>query len=241
MGIIGSLFGAAIGWWTLGPIGALLGLFLGNVTEESSKNNSDRQRGSVVHDGFMAALLVLMGAIVKADGKVLRSELDYIKSYLVNTIGQDKTQEALIILRDLIKRDISIAKVCFQINEHLNYSDKLQLMHLLIGLANADGYLHNAELLLLNDIANRLDVTKVDLNSLLGVRKGDDIQAAYEILEVDSKATNDEVKKAYRKMALKYHPDKVLHLGDEFQKSAKEKFQKVGGAYERIKNSRKMA
>ena len=65
-----------------------------------------------------------------------------------------------------------------------------------------------------------------------------DANAAYKILEVKEKATDTEVKKAYRKMAVKYHPDKLTHLGEEFQKSAKEKFQKVNEAYETIKKER---
>jgi DnaJ like chaperone protein len=48
------------------------------------------------------------------------------------------------------------------------------------------------------------------------------------------------VKKAYRRMAMKYHPDKVSHLGEEFQEVAKDKFQKVHSAFNNIKKSRNM-
>ncbi|MBT8310686.1 MAG: DnaJ domain-containing protein, partial [Flavobacteriaceae bacterium] len=61
---------------------------------------------------------------------------------------------------------------------------------------------------------------------------------AYKILEVSKKATDDEVKKAYRKMAKKYHPDKVAHLGKEHQKGAEEKFKQVQRAYEQIQKER---
>jgi DnaJ like chaperone protein len=57
-------------------------------------------------------------------------------------------------------------------------------------------------------------------------------------LEIDSSATDDEVKKAYRKQAMKHHPDKVSHLGEEIRKAAEEKFQKLNEAYERIKSAR---
>jgi DnaJ like chaperone protein len=57
-------------------------------------------------------------------------------------------------------------------------------------------------------------------------------------LEIDSSASDELLKKAYRKMAIKYHPDKISHLGEEFQNAAKEKFQKVNDAYETIKKER---
>jgi DnaJ like chaperone protein len=67
------------------------------------------------------------------------------------------------------------------------------------------------------------------------------IDADYKILEIEPSASNDELKKAYRRMAMKYHPDKVSHLGNDFQKAAKDKFQKVSQAYENIKKERKIA
>jgi DnaJ like chaperone protein len=62
----------------------------------------------------------------------------------------------------------------------------------------------------------------------------------YQILEITPDASDDEVKKAYRKMAVKYHPDKVAHLGPDIQKSANEKFQELNAAYNGIKNERGM-
>ncbi len=64
--------------------------------------------------------------------------------------------------------------------------------------------------------------------------------SSYKILEIERTASNDEVKKAYRKMAMKYHPDKVSHLGEDYRKSADEKFKKVNEAYEKIKKERNM-
>ena len=61
---------------------------------------------------------------------------------------------------------------------------------------------------------------------------------AYKILEIDKSATNDEVKRAYRKMVKKYHPDKLINLGDEHLKGAKEKFQSIQDAYEKIKSEK---
>jgi DnaJ like chaperone protein len=64
------------------------------------------------------------------------------------------------------------------------------------------------------------------------------LDADYEILGVESSASDDDIKKAYRKMAVRYHPDKVASLGEEYQKGAKEKFQRIQEAYENIKKAR---
>ena len=67
-----------------------------------------------------------------------------------------------------------------------------------------------------------------------------DTDSAYKILEIEKSASEDDVKKAYRKMAMKYHPDKVQHLGSEYEKDAQEKFKKINEAYEQIKKERGM-
>lgn len=64
------------------------------------------------------------------------------------------------------------------------------------------------------------------------------MDSAYKILEIEPSATDSEIKKAYRKMAVKYHPDKVAHLGKEIQKTAEEKFKAVSDAYSEIKKKR---
>jgi DnaJ like chaperone protein len=65
-----------------------------------------------------------------------------------------------------------------------------------------------------------------------------DVNSDYKVLEIEPNASDDDIKKAYRQMAVRYHPDKVAHMGEEYQKGAKEKFQKIQEAYENIKKQR---
>ena len=60
----------------------------------------------------------------------------------------------------------------------------------------------------------------------------------YKILGISRNSSFDDIKKAYRKMASKFHPDKVHHLGEEFQKMAEEKFKTLNDAYSQIKKER---
>jgi DnaJ like chaperone protein len=81
------------------------------------------------------SLLVLIAAMLKADGKIMRSELDYVKKFLIQNFGAQGAKDALVMLKDLLKQDIPVQDVCEQISGHVNYSSRLQLLHfLLIGL-----------------------------------------------------------------------------------------------------------
>lgn len=241
MGFWGSILGAGIGWWTLGPIGAIMGLVFGHLSEEQNHflNGNSKDKATQTRNGFLASLLILVGAVMKADGKVLRSELDYVKASLVATFGETQAGEALILLRNILKQDIPLSDVIQQIRKNINYSSRLQLFHLLYGIALADGHFSEEEKRLLRSIAQGLGVSDVDYESIKATF-GNDLSSCYKVLEIDESASDEEVKKAYRKMAVRFHPDKVAQLGDDIRITAEEKFKKVNEAYERIKSERKI-
>ena len=86
-------------------------------------------------------------------------------------------------------------------------------------------------------IASYLGVSPRDFESIKAMFYSSS-DNAYKILEIDTNATISQIKTAYRKMAKKYHPDKVLHLGKEHQKGAEEKFRKVQEAYEQLQKEK---
>jgi DnaJ like chaperone protein len=236
MSLFTSLFGAGIGWWLGGPLGAVLGFIFGHITDsgnQQSRSGDSRQQ----RDGFVASLLVLIAAVMKADGRVVKSELDFVKRSLLQSLGEEKASQAILALRDIIKQDIPINEVTHQIRINLDYSSRLELLHLLFNVGLADGSLTNDEIQVIIQIAVGMGISNADIDSIRNMFV-DNTDAAYKVLEIDPSATDDEIKKAYRKMALRYHPDKVIHLGPEFQKSATEKFQKVNEAYEKLKSQR---
>ncbi len=245
MAKLGKWIGGGLGFTLGGPLGALAGFFLGSFFDEaeiiSSYAPSATDRKTQITQGdYMFSLLVLVTAVLKADGKILRSELDYVKEFLVRNFGAEGAKQALVILKDLTQQNIPVTDVCNQIRKYIDYSSRLQLVHFLFGIANSDGIVHPDELLLVKHIAVTLGLSDADYNSLeaMFVPKTD---WAYDILEIQNQATNEEVKKAYRKMALKYHPDKVSYLGEDVQKAANEKFQKLNEAYQLICKERGMS
>jgi len=185
---------------------------------------------------------VLIACVMKADGKVLKSEVAYIKPYLLKIFGEeDKALQALQILKKLLNYNIDSKKISGQVKSRINYSTRLQMMHLLIGLAYADGDFDVREEEVLKRIAAEIGVTEADYGSLAASYKKDtDKDWAYKVLEISPSATDDEVKKAYRRMAMKYHPDKVTDAAEEMRTQAAEKFRAVKEAYEQIKSARGM-
>ncbi len=230
-----------LGWAFGGPIGAILGFVMGSAFDsmnsgEFEYKTTDTDKGTQPGD-FRVSLLILSAAVMKADGKLLKSELDFIKGFFVQNFGVAQTQNYMRAFRDILKQDIPLQDVCLQIRSHMDLHSRLQLLHFLFGIALADGHSHPKEIKVIEDVSNWLNINQQDFISIknMFVKETD---SAYKILEISTSASDEEVKKAYRTMALKYHPDRVSHLGDEFQHAAKEKFQKVNDAWYTIKKER---
>jgi DnaJ like chaperone protein len=204
----------------------------------SSQGATPNQPGRpTTQGGYIMSLLVLVAALMKADGKILKSELDYTKDFFVRSFGPAAAGEAIKILRDLLNQNIPVTEVCQQIRKNMDHPSRLQLVHFLFGIADADGQVHETEHKLIKHIAQQMGISEKDYQSIEAMFVAN-TDAAYKILEAETTATDDELKKAYRKMALKYHPDKVHYLGEDIQNAANGKFQKVNEAWEIIKKQR---
>jgi DnaJ like chaperone protein len=241
--MFGKWIGSGLGWTLGGPIGALAGFVLGTLFDLSEK--SDPNTGTFVHgtrttpNDYLFSLLVLVSAVLNADGKIMKSELNYVKEFFKTNFGEEGAKNALRILHDLTKQNIPVTDVCHQIKNYMDYPGRLQLIHFLFGIAASDGEIHPDELKLIRLISINLGISTPDYTSIeaMLIPKTD---WAYDVLELVPTATDEEVKRAYRKMAVKYHPDKVSYLGEEIQQAANEKFKKVNEAYQLISKERKL-
>ena len=239
----GKWLGGGLGWALGGPLGGVLGFALGSafdaseVTVQTGKNTYGSAQAVPQAGDFAASLLVLSAAVMKSDGKTLKSELDFVKDFLTSQFGEAKAQQQISLLKEILKQEIPLHDVCIQIKQYMPHSQRLQIIHYLFGISKADGHVHELELQTIHTISNYLGVNAADFNSLKAMYFKD-VNSDYKILEIEPSVSDDEVKKAYRKMAVKFHPDKVASLGEEVQKAAKEKFQRVVQAYENIKKQR---
>jgi len=238
--------GAFIGFFIRGLSGAILGFFAGSVLDGlfgTKTNNtrtvfSDFTRPNVSLADFELNLLSLCSIVIKADGQISQREMDYVRQYFVGTYGKEKANAIFRTFNDINKkREISAQRICAFLTQRTRYEVRLQLLHFLFGIAQADGSVSSPEVNKIKEIAGYLRVSLVDFESIMAmfVKSADN---SYKILEIDKSATNDEVKKAYRTMAKKYHPDRVNTQDEAIKKGAEEKFKQVQLAYETIQKER---
>jgi DnaJ like chaperone protein len=239
MGIFGKWLGGGLGFAMGGPIGGLLGFLVGSMIDSTTEQTSAYTTGAArtTQGDFGMSLLVLVAAVMKADGKVVKSELDYVKQFFIRQFGQESAKQALLMLKDILKQEIPVRDVCLQIKGNMDYSSRLQLLHLLFNISLSDANIHPSEIEIIEKVSTYLGVASGDFLSIKNMFIPE-TDSSYKILEINRSSSNEEIKKAYRKMAMKYHPDKVSHLGENFRKTADEKFKKVNEAYEKIKKER---
>lgn len=256
--------GGIIGFMAGGPIGALAGYALGSIFESSSdapswdysrEGDDTGSRGYSAAEGqrnsFLFSLLVMASYIIKADGKVMHSEMEYVRQFLRQNFGPVAAQQGEQILLNLFeqrKRMDQNNPMAFrqtirdcgaQIADNLTPEQRLQLLAFLAEIAKADGSVCQAEIEALKEVASAMRLSEQEALSMLNLG-GNSLEEAYKVLEVAPTATDDEVKAAYRRMALKHHPDRVATLGEDVKRAAEEKFQQINNAKEMIYKARGM-
>ncbi|GAA3587622.1 TerB family tellurite resistance protein [Flavivirga amylovorans] len=254
---VSKWIGGALGWSFGGPIGAIIGVAIGSFVDslsngkgspfleegqqQSRRGNSrsqTRQRSQTQSGDFEVSLLILASIVIKADGKQDQRELDFVRQQFTNMYGKERANHAFKLFKNINNQNnISTRQVCLQIKQMMDHPSRLQLMHFLFGIAKADGTVTDDEERQIYTMAGYLGISSRDYESIKAMFYNSS-DNAYKILEIDKSAKVDDIKKAYRKMAKKYHPDKVIHLGKEHQVGAEEKFRQVQMAYEQLQKER---
>ncbi|GAA3777802.1 TerB family tellurite resistance protein [Corallibacter vietnamensis] len=248
--------GAALGWSFGGPIGAIIGMALGSMVDAVSDGKErpflgqdqsrqrqrttyrSRQKRPQTQSGdFEVSLLILASVVIKADGKQDQRELDFVRQQFVNMYGKERANHAFKLFKGINKQQIPTRQVCMQIQRMMDHPSRLQLLHFLFGIAKADGHVTESEIKQIYTISGYLGISSRDYESIKAMFYNSS-DNAYKILEIDKSASVTEIKAAYRKMAKKYHPDRVVHLGKEHQEGAEEKFRQVQEAYEKLQKEK---
>ena len=205
-------------------------------------------------NSFMFSLLVLSSYIINADGKIMHSEMEMVRRFLRQNFGEAARQQGEEILLKLFEQQKQmgmqqyrsvIQDSCHQIRANMMYEQRLQLLNFLVMIAQADNVVSPEEIQALKEVALHMGLEASDVDQMLGMHGGGSsatsatsLEDAYRILGISPDASNDEVKAAYRKMALKHHPDKVAALGEDVRRAAEKKFQEINDAKDKIYKAR---
>ena len=239
-----AIGGGVIGLLSAGPKGAIFGFLVGMyfdyIGERNDKDpetprsrpNAYSQRSAPVD--FQNSLLILIAAIMNADGSVMKAELDMVKTMLLRTYGEEEARTMLLKLRDFLKQNHNLNEVCRNLRLRMSYSPRLELVHVLFRISRADGEMSASEVNLIQQIATQLGISTPDYLSIKAMFVSTP-NSDYQILEVNPNATEEEVKKAYRRMVMRFHPDRLQGLSETEKKTAESKFHNVQKAYDSIK------
>ncbi len=199
-------------------------------------------------NAFRFSLLVLASYIIKADGKVMHSEMNAVRAFLRQNFGEVAVTEGDEILRKLFEQQKQLGAAeyrsavfdsCRQLRSMMNNDARLRLMAFLAQIAQADGVVTGEEVTALKEVAVNLGLSESEVESMLNLKDAStNLDAAYKVLGVSPSATDQEVKAAYRKLALQHHPDKVAALGEDVRKAAEKKFQEINAAKETVWKAR---
>lgn len=209
-------------------------------------------------------VIALTSIVIKSSGKQEHYERKYVELMLDKNFNEKTKVKYLKILDECLEKNLNVKAICLDLNENLSVPSKIQLVQFVIGIAVADGVLYNAEYQTLLNISRLLQIPFRTFRSILAIynfkteedhknwekrfyekkqpnASSSALKKAFDLLELEENASVNEIKKAYRKLAKVHHPDRVLHMGKEFQKMAKERFQKIQDAYELIKSKKGFA
>lgn len=249
----GKWIGGYLGWSAFGPLGGLIGFVVGALFDTATSqgegetlrlDQEQSQQGD--RNSFFLSMLVLAAYIVKADGKVMHSEMELVRGMLRQNFGEAAAQQGDQLMRQMfMEQDRQgtsvyrerIRQACQQIAVNVDYSGRLQLLNFLVMIAQADGRVDQVEVTALKEVAQWMQMSPQEVDAMLHL-EGDSLEDAYKVLGVRPSASDEELRRTYRRLALKHHPDRVASLGDDVRKAAEKKFQEINAAKERIWKAR---
>ena len=214
------------------------GVILYTISKRIRKNatvNSTLNTHTPEHKRFVELTIHILVHLIKADGTIDPRETQFIKSFFQNYLNFNHAQLIWIedTLQDSLKKAYPLGDLCDEFRSNFQFNGRRMIVELMYRVAFSDGKLHPHEDIVIQDVVRRIGLSDDDHAQIRVLFvKEDDRTKYYTLLGIQKGASKSEIKKAYREASKKYHPDRVHHLGDEFQKVAQEKMQEINQAYQ---------
>ncbi len=252
----GKLIGGIIGLMRGGLAGAIFGVFLGHIVDRflSGLGGASRTR-----DAFFGAMFATLGHINKADGHVTKAEIAAAEQLMRRLqLSEPERQRAIRYFQQGKQQDFNLEATLREFARHsmLRHELRIMFVELLLEAALADGTLSTAEQAILQRSCIELHIPANVFSAMLRARQGggsytygnhqqtssqgESLQQSYASLGITAEASQQEIRRAYRKLVSQYHPDKLVSqgLGEEMMEMSKKRVREINAAYDKIKASR---
>lgn len=248
MGLIGKIFGGAIGFALGGPLGAIAGAALGHAYDVGSEHVDGEPRTFLSSNEetqftFFLAVFSMLAKLAKVDGRVSEAEIKTIENFMAYDLNLDNRGKrlAINIFNAAINSDQTFQAFAHQF--HHRFRHQPQMLHMMIDIlvrvSAADGHINDGEKRLIQEAVRIFNFSNAQYANLLAKhQKSND--KYYAVLGCNHDDPMEKIKKQYRKLVFEYHPDKIAAKGlpDEFTKLASDKFREIQEAYDAIKKER---
>jgi DnaJ like chaperone protein len=227
--------GAGLGWVVGGPLGGLLGFIAGNLIDKETKLETSSLTNGLTE--FEVNLIVLASHLVKVDAEVSLAEVSFLNDFLNRHFNETQSNQRARVINHCLQNEYNLDAACHQIRLNTPHATRIQVVHFLFDLAYCDGDLTERENYFIFRIAGYLNVNDVDFKKIKAEHHPPR-PTIYQVLEVSPNANMHQIRTAYRKLVLKYHPDRNKTATEQEKKKLAAKFQQIQEAYEKIKAER---
>ena len=232
-----------MGWMIGGPFAGILGFAIGSFFDtdffEEARHELRESFTRTPESEFRLSLLILSAVVIKSDGASSQADLNFVRNFFQKKFGLRKANESMSHFNRINRNVVYVEDVCMRLRGLIDYSSRLHLIEYLFHVAQADGYVNENEIQTIKKISNLFGLHYTEFNSIYGrFFKPRPVITPYQVLGVLRTDSVTVIKKAYRRLTLKYHPDKVAHQSAGMQKESREKYQRIVEAYEMILSER---
>ncbi len=209
------------------------------------KISAYEQSQTATHNTFVHLLIHILVHIARIDNQVTKAEIEIIHRFFRNNLRYDQNQMYWVkeLVREALSSTTSLNDLLAEFRQNFAYEPRLILLELIFQVLYTKSRVPESELAVAREIAGFLGISAYDFRVIENKFRGGYGPAMsgaagdghyYKILGLEEGVSFEEIKSAYRKLSMQYHPDKVSHLGEEFRAVAEEKMKEINGAYQHL-------